>query len=44
MNKEPLVLEAIKLHESLLDLGIESMRWGDYITAKNLIIEVNFHS
>jgi hypothetical protein len=38
------VLSDIRIHESWLDLAVESMLWGEYNQAKLLLQEVSIHS
>lgn len=41
---EPLVLESIRVHEVWLQYAQELLKWGEYIKAKDFIIEANLHA
>jgi hypothetical protein len=43
-DQEPLVLESIKIHEVWILYADELLKWGEYIKAKDFIIETNLHS
>ena len=43
-EQEPLVLESIKIHEIWHSYSEELMKWGEYIKAKDFIVETNLHS
>lgn len=40
----PTVLEQIRIHESWLSLGEEHLKWGNYVSAKDLLNEVTKHA
>jgi len=41
---EPLVLESLSVHEVWLNYAEELLKWGEFIEAKPLIVEVNLHA
>lgn len=43
-DQVPFVLEQVRIHESWVQLGEEHIKWGNYVTAKALLKEVNIHS
>ena len=44
MELEPVVLESIRIHEVWLQYAQELLKWGEYIRAKDFIIEANLHA
>lgn len=38
------MLESIRIHEVWIDYGEELLKWGDFIKAKDFILEANLHS
>jgi hypothetical protein len=43
-DSDPVVLESIKIHEMWLQYAEELLKWGDFIFAKELIMEASLHS
>lgn len=43
-EKEPFVLEQIKIHQTWIQYAEELLKWGEFVKAKEFIIEVNIHS
>jgi hypothetical protein len=43
-EKEPLVLEQLKVHELWVLYAEELMRWGEFVRAKDFILESNIHA
>ena len=43
-DKEPLVLEQIKIHEVWVSYAEELLKWGEFVKAKEFILEVNIHA
>ena len=43
-SEEPLVLETIRNYEIWLEASNELMKWGEFFSAKSLLIEANLHS
>lgn len=43
-DKEPFVLEQVKVYEVWLNYAEELLRWGEFVKAKEFILEVNIHS
>jgi hypothetical protein len=43
-DKEPMVLEQIKIHEMWLAYAEELLKWGEFVRAKDFILEVNIHA
>ena len=43
-EKEPMILESIKIHEIWIQYAEELLRWGEFIKAKDFILEANIHS
>jgi len=43
-EKEPLVLEQVKVHEVWIHYAEELLKWGEFVRAKEFILEVNIHS
>jgi len=43
-DKEPVVLEQIKIHEMWIQYAEELLRWGEFVKAKEFILEVSIHS
>lgn len=43
-SSEPKVLEQIKIHETWINYAEELLRWGEFVRAKEFILEANIHS
>jgi hypothetical protein len=43
-EKEPFVLESLRVHEVWILYAEELIKWGEYIKAKDFILESNLHS
>ena len=43
-EQEPLVLEQIKIHEIWIQYAEELLKWGEFVRAKEFILETNIHS
>lgn len=43
-EKDPLVIESIRIHEIWILYAEELLKWGEFITAKPFILEANLHS
>ena len=43
-SSEPQVLEQIKIHEMWIMYAEELLKWGEFVKAKEFILEVNIHA
>lgn len=43
-EKEPMVLEQIKIHEVWVQYAEELLKWGEFVRAKDFVLEVNIHA
>lgn len=41
---EPVILESIKIHEIWILYAEELLRWGEFIKAKDFVLESNMHA
>lgn len=41
---EPKVLESIRIHEVWIQYAEELLKWGEFIKAKEFIMEANLHA
>lgn len=41
---EPVILESLRIHEIWILYAEELMKWGEFVRAKEFVLEVNIHS